>query len=161
MAQLANAASVDVGMLMRRPPHVVFEALADPSITTRFWYTKSSGRMEEGAELIWEWEMHNASSKVRVHEVEPDHRIRFSWDGYDRRHPTTVEFLFVPYENDTSYLRITETGFTGDADTQIKRALNSTAGFTFLLSSLKAGLEHEITLSVTEDAHPPRLRIPA
>jgi hypothetical protein len=32
-------------------PHSVFEALADPSITTRFWYTKSSGRMEEGPEL--------------------------------------------------------------------------------------------------------------
>ena len=32
--QLTKAPSVDVGLLIRRPPHDVFEALADPSITT-------------------------------------------------------------------------------------------------------------------------------
>ena len=57
MQQLTKAPTVDVGMLIRRPPHEVFEALADPSITTRFWYTKSTGRMAEGAELTWEWGM--------------------------------------------------------------------------------------------------------
>jgi uncharacterized protein YndB with AHSA1/START domain len=88
----------------------VFEALADPSITTRFWYTKSTGRMVEGAELTWEWEMYVASGKVRVREVQPDRCIRFSWDGYDPSHPTAVQFQFVPYENDTTYLHITETG---------------------------------------------------
>ena len=72
MTQLAKTPSVDVGVLIRRPPHDVFEALADPSITTTFWYTKSSGRMEEGAELTWEWEMYKASGNVWVHEVEPD-----------------------------------------------------------------------------------------
>lgn len=46
--------SVNVGVLVRQPPHQVFEALAEPSITTRFRYTKSSGRMQEGAHLTWE-----------------------------------------------------------------------------------------------------------
>ncbi len=159
--QLTKAPTTDVGVLIRQPPHEVFEALADPSITTRFWYTKSTGRMAEGAELTWEWEMYRASGRVWVKEVEPDRRIRFSWDGYDPAHPTTVQFQFIPYENDTTYLRITETGFTGDADTQVSRALESTAGFTFVLSALKAALEHDITLRVTMDAHPPRLQIPS
>jgi uncharacterized protein YndB with AHSA1/START domain len=161
MPQLTQAPSVDVGLLVRRSPHDVFEALADPSITTRFWYTKSSGRMVEGAEITWEWEMYQVSSKVWVQEVEPHRLIRFSWDGYDPLNPTTVEFLFIPYENDTTYVRITETGFTGHADTQVRRAVNSTAGFAFLLSSLKAALEHHITLQVTMDAHPPRLQMPS
>jgi uncharacterized protein YndB with AHSA1/START domain len=43
--QLATAPKVNVGMLVRRRPDEVFEALADPSVTTRFWYTKSTGRM--------------------------------------------------------------------------------------------------------------------
>jgi uncharacterized protein YndB with AHSA1/START domain len=161
MPQLTKAPSVDVGMLIRRPPHDVFEALADPSITTRFWYTKSTGRMAEGAELTWEWEMYRASGRVWVEQVEPGRRIRFSWDGYDPSHPTTVEFQFIPHENGTTYLRITETGFTGDADTQVSRALESTAGFTFVLSSLKAALEHDITLRVTMDAHPANLQMPS
>jgi uncharacterized protein YndB with AHSA1/START domain len=159
--QLTKAPSVDIGMLIRRPPHDVFEALADPSITTRFWYTKSTGRMTEGAELTWEWEMYGASGRVWVKQVEPDRCIRFTWDGYDPANPTTVEFRFIPYESDATYLRITETGFTGDADTQVMRALDSTSGFTFLLSSLKAALEHDITLRVTMDAHPPNLRVPS
>ncbi len=66
MPQLTKAPSVDVGLLIRRSPHDVFEALADPSITTRFWYTKSTGRMVEGTELTWEWEMYDASGKVWV-----------------------------------------------------------------------------------------------
>ena len=152
--QLTKAPWVDVGMLIRRPPDDVFEALADPSITTRFWYTKSTGRMTEGAELTWEWEMYQAKSRIRVKQVEPGRRIRFAWDGYDPAHPTTVEFDLIPHRGGTTYLHITETGFTGDADTQVSRALDSTAGFTFLLSSLKAALEHDITLRVVLDAHP-------
>jgi uncharacterized protein YndB with AHSA1/START domain len=148
-------------MLIRRSPNDVFEALADPSITTRFWYTKSTGRMAEGAELTWEWEMYGASARVQVREIQASQCIRFCWDTYSPSHLTTVEFRFLPYENDTTYLRITETGFTGDADTQVNQALDSTAGFTFLLSSLKASLEHDITLRVTMDAHPPRLQMPS
>jgi len=158
--QLTKAPSVDVGMLIRRPPHEVFEAMADPSVTTRFWFTKSSGRMAEDAELTWEWEMYHASAKVRVNEVQPGRRIRFSWDGYDPAHPTTVEFQFIPYENDATYLRITESGFTGDDDAKVRQALDSTAGFTFLLSSLRAALEHDATLRVTMDAHPPNVQLP-
>ena len=156
-AQPATAPAVDVGMLIRRSPDEVFEALADPLVTTRFWYTRSTGRMTEGAELTWTWEMYDVSSTVWVEEVRPGRLIRFRWDGYDPAHPTTVRFECTPYQDGTTYLRITETGFTGDPGTQVRQALDSTAGFTFLLSSLKAALEHDITLRVTMDAHPPDL----
>jgi hypothetical protein len=33
----------EAGMPIRRSEHTVFESLADPSGTTRFWYTKTSG----------------------------------------------------------------------------------------------------------------------
>jgi uncharacterized protein YndB with AHSA1/START domain len=151
---LTKAPAVDVAMLIRRPVHEVFEALADPGVTSRFWFTKSSGRMVEGAELVWDWEMYGARGNVLVEKVEPDRTIRFTWDGYDPSHPTVVEFRFEPHQADGTYLRITESGFSGDADTQVARALDSTAGFAFLLSSLKAALEHDVTLRVVLDAHP-------
>jgi uncharacterized protein YndB with AHSA1/START domain len=80
--ELTKAPSVNVGLLIRRPQHDVFEALADPTITTRFWYTKSTGRMVKGAEITWTWEMYNVSTTVNVKEVQDDKRILFSWGQY-------------------------------------------------------------------------------
>jgi hypothetical protein len=57
------------------------------------------------------------------------------------------------------YVVVTATGFTGDGDTVARYATDSTGGFTFLLSPLKALLEHGIVLSVVRDAHPPGLEL--
>jgi deazaflavin-dependent oxidoreductase (nitroreductase family) len=38
-------------MLIRKPIANVFEAFIDPQLTTKFWFTKSSGRLEEGKEI--------------------------------------------------------------------------------------------------------------
>jgi hypothetical protein len=67
------------------------------------------------------------------------------WNLFYRR-PTTVEFHFIPHETDTTNLRIAETGFSGDGDTQVARALESTGRFTVLLGAVKAALEHDIAL---------------
>jgi len=37
---------MNTGMLIRRPVAEVFEAFIDPDITTQFWFTRSSGRLE-------------------------------------------------------------------------------------------------------------------
>lgn len=56
-------------MLIRRPVSEVFEAFVDPAITSRFWFTKGSGRLEPGKEIRWDWEMYNFSVQVKVREV--------------------------------------------------------------------------------------------
>jgi uncharacterized protein YndB with AHSA1/START domain len=145
-------------MLIRRPARDVFAALTDPALTTRFWFTKSSGPVTHGAELTWTWEMYGVSSAVSVTDVEQDRLLRFTWSGYDPAHPTTVEFRFVPWAEGT-YVQVTETGFSGGGDTQVSRALDAAQGFTFLLSSLKAFLEHDVVLRVVLDAHPAGLQI--
>jgi hypothetical protein len=45
------------GMLIRRPVADVFEAFVDPRITTQFWFTKSNGRLEQGKQIQWDWEI--------------------------------------------------------------------------------------------------------
>ena len=57
-------------MLIRRPVAEVFEAFVNPEITTKFWFTKSSGRLEVGKQVTWEWEMYGASTDVTVKELE-------------------------------------------------------------------------------------------
>jgi len=148
---------MNVGMLIRRPAHEVFEAIADPSVTTKLWYTKSTGRMTEGADLVWEWEMYGVSSNVTVKTVQDDRRIAFTWSGYVPENPTTVVFDFTAREDGTTYVEVTESGFTGDSDTVAGYASDSSQGFSFLLASLKAWLEHGVLLNLVSDAHPDNL----
>lgn len=155
--QLTHAPSVKVGMLIRRPPEEVFQALVDPAITTRFWFTKSSGKLTAGATIQWEWEMYGASAKVWVREVEDDRRIVFDWGDDDAT--TTVEFGVVPHGDAAAYLQVTETGLGGDGDEVVARALDSTGGFTFMVCALKALLEHDVVLTTVRDAHPQNLEL--
>jgi hypothetical protein len=39
-------------MLIRKPAAEVFEAFVNPAITSRFWFTKSSGRLEPGKQNL-------------------------------------------------------------------------------------------------------------
>jgi uncharacterized protein YndB with AHSA1/START domain len=39
------------GMLIRKPVAEVFEAFIDPGVTTKFWFTKGSGRLEVGKQV--------------------------------------------------------------------------------------------------------------
>ena len=45
--------STHVSMMIRKPVAEVFEAFIDPVTTTKFWFTRSSGKLEEGKKLIW------------------------------------------------------------------------------------------------------------
>lgn len=140
------------GMLIRKPVADVFSAFIDPQVTTRFWFTKSSGRLEAGKQVTWEWEMYGASTQVAVKSIEPDRRIVIEWDGYSGR--TTVEWKFAPLRNDTTFVSIAESGWTGDADKLIEYVVDATEGFTWTLAGLKALLEHGIQLNLVADRFP-------
>jgi len=62
-------------MLIRNPVSEVFEAFVNPAITSRFWFTKGSGRLEAGKQIRWEWEMYNHSVEVSVKAIEENKRI--------------------------------------------------------------------------------------
>jgi len=59
--QLKQVPISKTGMLIRRPVAEVFEALVNPDITTKFWFTKSSGRLEAGKQVQWKWDMYDIS----------------------------------------------------------------------------------------------------
>jgi uncharacterized protein YndB with AHSA1/START domain len=149
--QLKQMPVANTAMLIRKPVADVFAAFIDPEITTRFWFTKSSGRLETGKQVKWEWEMYGASTEVAVKAIEPDKRILIEWDGYSGR--TTVEWKFAPIKDGT-FVSIAESGWTGDADDLIKYVVDSTGGFTWVLAGLKALLEHNVRLNLVADRFP-------
>ena len=150
--QLTRPPVAEAAMLIRRPAAEVFEAFVDPAITSKFWFTKGSGRLEPGAQVRWEWEMYNASGEVTVKAIEPHRRILIEWPSYGGL--TTVEWRFAPRADGTTFVSITESGFGGDGDAVAQAALASTGGFTLVLAGLKALLEHDIRLNLVADRFP-------
>ena len=88
--QLTQLPVAKTAMLIRRPVAEVFDAFINPEITTKFWFTKSSGRLEVGKPVKWEWEMYNVSTSVTAKVIEPNSRLLIEWDGYSGR--TLVEW---------------------------------------------------------------------
>jgi uncharacterized protein YndB with AHSA1/START domain len=150
--QLEHVPIMKTGMLIRRPVADVFEAFVNPEITKQFWFTRSSGRLEVGKPVQWDWEMYGVSIAVTAKAIEPGRRILIEWPGYSG--PTTVEWTFASQDDGTTFVRITEAGFTGSGEQLVKQVVNSTQGFTLVLAGLKALLEHNVRLNLVADRYP-------
>ncbi len=149
---LTSVPYVNVGMGIRRPREDVFSALVNPANTTQFWFTKSSGAVEAGATLTWEWEMYGVVVKVLVREVEANSRILIEWGGGEVFRP--VEITLERWGENWTYVEISERGFDGSGDDLAAWLADSTGGFSLMLCALKAFLEHGIVLSVVRDRYP-------
>jgi uncharacterized protein YndB with AHSA1/START domain len=96
--------------------------------------------------------MYDISIPVTVQAIEPNKRIVIEWPGYGS--PTTVEWVFAPQKDGTTFVSITESGFTGSDDELLKQVAASTQGFTLVLAGLKALLEHNVRLNLVADRFP-------
>ena len=150
---LTHIPQVKVGMLIRKPPTEVFQALVDPAITTKFWFTNSTGALAPGARVQWRWEMYDVTTEVVVKDYEADRRLLIEWGQGDEF--TTVEFTFTPWDDDATYVEVTERGIGGKGGDEIMaRVAGGTGGFTIVLCALKALLEHEVVLTAVADRFP-------
>jgi uncharacterized protein YndB with AHSA1/START domain len=154
--KVKSVPSAKAEMLIRRPVAEVFEAFIDPAITSKFWFTKGSGRLEAGKEIRWDWEMYGFSALVNVRAIDLNRRILIEWSAYGA--PTTVEWVFTSRPDNTTFVSITNSGFPGDQDQIVKHAIESTEGFALVLSGLKALLEHNIVLNLVPDRFPDAIK---
>lgn len=150
--RLTQSPAAQAAMLIRKPVAEVFEALVDPAITSKFWFTKGSGRVESGKQLQWDWDMYGFSIQVQVKAVEPNRRILIAWPESGK--PTLVEWLFTPRPDNTTFVSVTNTGFSGSADEIVQQAITTTEGFALVLAGLKAFLEHDIELNLVPNRFP-------
>ncbi|PTM59905.1 SRPBCC family protein [Desmospora activa] len=149
MLTLDQVPVVKAEMLIRRPVAEVFEAFIDPTITTKFWFTKSSGRLEAGKHIRWEWEIYGVSDEVYVKEIEQNKRIQIEFSD-----PNRVEWIFTSRADNETFVTITSSGFTGNGAEIVKRAIDEMGGYTMVLCGLKALLEHNIVLNLVADHAP-------
>ena len=149
--QLTRIPGMETGMLIRKPAAEVFEAIVNPAITSKFWFTRGSGRLAVGRPVRWDWQMYGISIEVTAKTIEEHRRIVMEWTGYGG--PTIVEWTFEPVDGGT-FLKVRESGFTGTGDQLVKYVADSTQGFSLVLAGLKAFLEHGVQLNLVADRFP-------
>ncbi|HWJ26525.1 MAG TPA: SRPBCC family protein [Flavisolibacter sp.] len=143
-------ATVETQMLIRKPVATVFQAFIDPEITTQFWFTRSTGKLEEGKTVTWFWDMYGLSANVLTKEIIPNQLISTEWGDP----ATTVDYTFMALSDDTTYVVIKNYGFKQTGDELIQAIKDNTGGFTTVLDGLKAWLEHNIQLNLVLDKFP-------
>ena len=142
--------TVETQMLIRKPVSEVFRAFIDPTITTNFWFTKSSGALETGKAVTWEWEMYGVSTNVLTKNIIIDKMISTEWGDP----ATTVDYEFTALTEESTYVVIKNYGFKETGSDLIEVIKDSTGGFTTVLDGLKAYLEHNIKLNLIGDKFP-------
>ena len=127
--KLTATPNVQTEIVIRCPVSEAFQAFIRPDLTSKFWFTRSTGEVREGAELTWYFGEHPAW--VRVTKVEQNRAVSVDW-GEPAAY-TSVE------------------GFQGSGDEVVAQALDQHGGFNMVLVSAKAFLEHGVGLSIVED----------
>ncbi|MCG8334020.1 MAG: SRPBCC family protein [Proteobacteria bacterium] len=145
-----HSAVVETQMLIRRPIAEVFEAFVNPEITTKFWFTKSSGRLEQGKKIRWDWEMFGVGDELTVKKLEKNRSILVEWDSDS----TSVEWVFEPQGDKNTLVKISNWGFPGSNNEVLSQAVDSKGGYTMVLAGLKAWLEYGIELNLVPDQFP-------
>lgn len=135
-------------LLIRRPVAEVFNAFVDPDVITKFWFEKSTGRLERGKTVRWHWESCNVCAEVRVKAIDENERILIEWGT---ENPTCVEWTFTRRTADTTYVSVANAGFAGSGDEIVYQALDATGGFALVLAAAKAYLEHGVALNIVAD----------
>jgi uncharacterized protein YndB with AHSA1/START domain len=133
-------------MLIRKPVAEVFAAFTEPERITKFWLAHASGRLEAGARVHWDFIVQGAATDVEVEKLEANQRILIRWSDGD-----TVDFRFSRRGDSETFLSIENSGFSGDDDEAVAKAVDSTGGFTLVLCELKALLEHGISMNYGPD----------
>lgn len=142
---------IETQMMIRQPTPVVFAAFINPEITSKFWFSSSTGKLEHGKTIQWTWEKYQISTAVKVTKIVENELIQIQWGKPE----TTVDFIFESLNETQTYLRIQNYNIPLQGEELITFIIDSTGGFTTVLDSLKAYLEHGIQLNLVQDKFPP------
>lgn len=134
---------INTAIQIQKPVNEVFEAIVDPVKMSNYFISKSSGKMEEGKQLKWQFPEFDLEFPVRVGKIEINKYISFYWeiDGIE----LLVEMTLTDKDHSSTVVTITEKSRNND-EAGIKWLTGNTAGWANFLACLKAFLEYGINL---------------
>lgn len=135
--KLTAKASIQV----QKPIEEVFEAIVNPEKMTNYFISESTGRMEDGKELIWKFpEFPNYESQIKNIEIETNRSVSFEW-GLQMR----VNIRLEEQADKSVVVRVTESEKEND-EAGLKWVIGNTEGWANFLACMKAYLEYDIQL---------------
>ncbi len=96
--------------------------------------------------------MYGFAMPATVTAFEPQRLIVVDWG--EPGAATQITWWFTARDDDTTFGSVENSGFAGSADERVAGAIGSTEGFTFVLASAKAWLEHGLRLNLVADRFP-------
>lgn len=130
----------NAALQIQKPIEEVFEGIVNPAKMTKYFISKSSGRMESGKEVLWKFPEFADKYPVKVINLEVNRSISFVWD------PETVVYITLEKLTDESTLvRVNESGKELN-ENNLKWVLENTEGWANFLACMKAYLEYGIQL---------------
>ena len=145
-----------VAARIARPVEQVYEAVVNPDQLSEYFTTGGArGRIEKGATVMWSYHDFPGEYPVQVIEALPNEKIVLDWQATDEDgaavdkpeadYKIRVTMEFKSLEDSRTLVTISERGWRSD-DAGLKSSYGKCEGWTQMLCSLKAWIEHGINL---------------
>lgn len=130
-------------MRITKPTNEVFEAIVDPAKIGKFWFSSSSQRWIQGQKVTLRYEEYNAEVVIHIVEVEENKKIVYSW-GEEQNEETQVTIVLKEWDNQSTIIEITESGFREEDPDVISKVIGQKEGWVYMLCCLKCYLENDV-----------------
>jgi uncharacterized protein YndB with AHSA1/START domain len=141
---MAAKLQISTALKIQKPVHEVFEAIVDPAKMSNYFISKSTGRMEAGKKLTWQFPEFDMQFPVYVDKVEKDKLISYRWEDFQDGTETRVDIL-LEEKQDGTLVTVTEKEREAN-EKGIQWLKGNTGGWANFLACLKAFLEYGINL---------------
>jgi uncharacterized protein YndB with AHSA1/START domain len=125
---------------IQKPIEEVFEGIVNPEKMTKYFISESSGRMENGKELIWKFNEMPDECPIREIKIEKNRSVSYVWDK-----ETIVKIVLEEQSDKSTLVKVTEDGKELN-DKNLKWLVGNTEGWANFLACMKAYLEYGIEL---------------
>ena len=125
---------------IQKPIEEVFEWIVNPLHMTKYFISESSGRLEEGNELIWKFPEFDDKFPIKEINIETNRLISFVWDP-----ETVVKITLEELPDKSTLVRVNENGKELN-ENNLKWALENSGGWANFLACMNAYLEYGIQL---------------
>lgn len=144
--------SFKIQIKIMKPAAAVFEAVVNP-VHLSGYFTRTATPMRVGGQALWTFPEYEGEEAVDIIEIIPNEKIVLEWNaheedgcgGRDTDYKTRVTMLFEPLDENSTLLRIAESGWR-ETQKALEGSYCNCMGWTHMAMCLKAYIEHGVNL---------------